>query len=68
MYEIETTIGDDPNDTVVEVKGFKGEGCHAITAALEQALGEVAETQNTPEFYEKGAKRRDEQKAVRGRD
>lgn len=35
-----------------EVQGMKGEGCHAITAAFQQALGSTVEEENRPEYYD----------------
>lgn len=42
-----------PNgDSVVEVSGVKGEGCRALTAALEAALGNTTSDTATSEMYE----------------
>jgi hypothetical protein len=65
MYEVITTIGDDADDTVVEVKGFKGRGCHALTEGLERALGQVTESVNTAEYEEKEEARVEQRRAER---
>jgi hypothetical protein len=34
------------------VKGFAGKGCHALTAAIESALGTVTGDVKTPEYHQ----------------
>jgi uridine kinase len=65
--EVYVEIGDEPEDIVVGVTGMKGSGCHALTKDLEEALGVVTESRNTPEYEEKEARRGDERRAVTGR-
>ena len=51
MEKIKVTIK--PNgDSTVEVSGVKGEGCKALTAALEAALGTPTASAPTGEMYE----------------
>ena len=45
------TIAPD-GETVVKTTGFVGSECIAETDSLKQALGHVAASQATPEFYE----------------
>lgn len=54
MAKIIILIPDDPKlPTVIETKGFKGEGCTNLTKGLEQALGAVTSEAKTDEYYEK---------------
>jgi len=39
--------------TRVETAGFKGQGCEAITKAIEEALGKVEKNERKAEFFEK---------------
>jgi hypothetical protein len=41
-------------DTQVSVENFSGEGCQALTAAIESRLGEIASDSKTEEFYQTG--------------
>lgn len=49
--EIEVVIKPDGSVTF-EVKCAKGPSCMDLTRAIEQSLGEVVETERTPEFYQ----------------
>lgn len=36
----------------VEAQGVQGSGCHALTKAIEDALGRVSADQKKPEFFQ----------------
>lgn len=50
MQVIEITVAPD-GATRVETKGFVGNSCRQASAFLEQALGQRAREQLTPEFH-----------------
>lgn len=53
MQQILITIPrDSSKGNKIEVNGVKGEGCKALTAALEQALGQTTADEPTAEMYE----------------
>lgn len=51
--QIILTISPDGSETKVEAVGFVGAECLAATAALEAALGAVADRNIKPEFHQK---------------
>ena len=44
----------DPSTTAVKVEalGVTGQGCQALTKAIEEAIGSVADRQYKPEFHQ----------------
>jgi hypothetical protein len=52
MHKVIVTVGDGGKMTI-KVEGVKGGGCQQVTKDLEAALGKVAGSQKTAEFYEK---------------
>jgi hypothetical protein len=50
MQQVEIII--ENGTPTVKVKCVKGKSCKDITKALEAALGDVAKSSNTSEFYE----------------
>jgi len=52
MSEKITVVIKPNGDTTVSVAGVKGEGCRALTAALEAALGTPTSDTATGEMYE----------------
>ena len=52
MQQIIRVVIEDGTPTI-HVQGVKGKSCKDITKALEQALGDVAESTPTAEMYEK---------------
>jgi len=49
---IDITIGPD-GDVQIAVKGHKGQGCKALTRAIESALGQTVKDAKTSEWFEK---------------
>jgi len=52
MKQINVKISPDGSKVETEVNGVKGTACEEITAQLTKALGVVAESKRTSEYYE----------------
>lgn len=54
MQTVIVNIGVDGN-VKVEAQGVQGTGCHALTRAIEDAIGPVTADQKKPEYYQQQA-------------
>ena len=54
----EIIIDIDPSgDTTIEVKGYSGPGCKALTADIERALGKATSDRLTSEYHQSEQRR-----------
>lgn len=52
QHEIVVTVGEN-GELEVAVKGYRGTGCKALTAAIERDLGTVTNSKTTAEFTQR---------------